>query len=124
MYTNVYQDGDSPMKDREAILQELADSGQEMQRYLDAYEAKNEAWWNGLTQEEREDAFYAVVKRIYEGEIKQRGSYRYVLYNVFGFDAGMYLKGMECGYMALHNSIMDDEQFAEANMWMLSGPES
>ena len=25
----------------------------------------------------------------------------------------------DCGYMALHNSIMNDEQFAEANKWML-----
>jgi hypothetical protein len=31
----------------------------------------------------------------------------------------MYIRGMDCGYMALHNSIMDDEQFAEANKWML-----
>ncbi len=65
------------------------------------------------------NAFHAVVSRIFDGDIKQRGSYRYVLYDVFKFSADMYVRGMDCGYMALHNSIMNDEQFAEANKWML-----
>ena len=77
----------------------------------DDYEAENDAWWNALTEQEREDAFYAVCKRLYQGELKERGSYRYVLYNVFGFDSGMYLLGMNCGFMALHNAIFDGEDY-------------
>lgn len=71
------------------------------------YEGKLELWWQGLSQEEREDAFYAVTKRMYQAEMKDRGSYRYALYDVFGFDEGMYSRGMDCGYMDLHNTIYD-----------------
>jgi hypothetical protein len=87
-----------------AIISEL---GQDMQKEQDSYEAENDAWWNGLTLQEREDAFYAVVKRIYKGEIIDKGTYRYILYDVFGFDGSMYMRGMDCGYMTLHNAIVN-----------------
>ncbi len=77
-----------------------------MEEERKSYEAENDAWWNALSQQEREDAFYAVVKRIYQGEIVEQGSYRYVLYDTFGFDASMYMRGMDCGYMTLHNAIV------------------
>lgn len=96
---------------REKALQELSDMSQEFQKAQDEYEAKNDAWWNALTEQEREDAFYAVCKRLHQGELKERGSYRYVLYDVFGFDGGMYVSGMNCGFMALHNAIGDGEDY-------------
>ena len=86
-------------------LDELAALGQEVQKFKKEYEAKNDAWWNGLTEKEREDAFYAVCKRIHKGDIIDQGTYRYVLYDVFGFGPGMYEAGMDCGYMDIHNSI-------------------
>ena len=75
------------------------------------YENKNDAWWNGLTEEEREDAFYAVIKRLYQGDVVEKGTYRWVLYDVFGFDPGMYGRGMDCGYLNLHNIIYDGLEF-------------
>ena len=71
-------------------------------------------FWDNLSYEDKCNAFHAVVSRIFDGEIKQRGSYRYVLYDVFGFYPDMYSRGMDCGFMALHNSIMDDEQFSKS----------
>lgn len=85
----------------------LADFGEAWEAAFIEYENKNDAWWNSLTEEEREDAFYAVVKRIYKGDVEQKGSYRWVLYDVFGFDPGMYGRGMDCGYLNLHNIIFD-----------------
>ena len=102
-------------KKREEALQKLAELGQEMEKAKQEYERKNDEWWNNLTYEERCDAFYAVIKRLYQGEIVEKGSYRYVLYDVFKFGPDMYGAGMDCGYMAIHNSIMDDEQFNEAH---------
>lgn len=64
-------------------------------------------WWNSLTEKEREYAFCAVVTRMYQSEVKDRGTYRYAIYNVFGFDPSMYIRGMDCGYMDLHNIICD-----------------
>ena len=96
-------------EEQDKALQALSEFGQKMEKARVAYEAKNDAWWAALTETEREDAFYAVCKRLFQGEIKQRGTYRYVLYDVFGFDAGMYVAGMECGFMALHNAIFDGD---------------
>ena len=98
-------------KKREEALDALAELSQEMEKSRKIYEHDNDTWWNGLTEEEREDAFYAVVKRIHKAELQDRGTYRYALYNVFGFDPGMYMKGMDCGYMAIHNAIGDGEDY-------------
>ncbi len=38
---------------KESILQELSDIGQEMEKTKVDYEAKNDAWWNYLTETER-----------------------------------------------------------------------
>lgn len=92
---------------RKAALDKLAELGQEMEQYRKEYEAKNDAWWNNLSETEREDAFYAVIKRMYQAEVEDRGTYRWALYDVFNFGANMYAAGMDCGYMALHNIIFD-----------------
>ena len=96
----------------ESLQESLAELSQELEKSRKIYEHDNDTWWNGLTEQEREDAFYAVVKRIHKAEIEDRGTYRYALYNVFGFDPGMYTKGMDCGYMNLHNSIFDSTELA------------
>jgi hypothetical protein len=98
--------------ERSKALQELSDIGQEMEKSRKVYEHDNDTWWNGLSEQEREDAFYAVCKRIHKAELQDKGSYRYALYNVFGFDPGMYMRGMDCGYMNLHNSIFDSNELA------------
>lgn len=92
---------------REAALTALTELGEEMERGRKLYEHDNDTWWNGLTEDEREDAFYAVIKRMYRAEVQDRGTYRWALYDVFGFDMGMYGRGMDCGYMALHNIIFN-----------------
>jgi hypothetical protein len=98
-------------KKREQALDALAELSQEMEKHREEYEAANDSWWNSLSEQERQDAFYAVVKRIHKAELQDRGTYRYALYNVFGFDGGMYMRGMDCGYMALHNAIGDGEDY-------------
>jgi hypothetical protein len=100
-------------KKREEALDALAELSQELEKSRKIYEHDNDTWWNGLTEEEREDAFYAVVKRIHKAELQDRGTYRWALYDVFGFDPGMYMRGMDCGYMALHNAIGDGEELVE-----------
>jgi len=97
--------------DKEKALQELSDMTQEFDNADKQRDAENDAWWESLTEKERQDAFYAVCKRIHEGEVVKGGSYRYVLYDVFGFDNSMYVDGMRCGYMALHNALGDGEDY-------------
>lgn len=75
----------------------------------DAREKECDEYWNNLPYEDQLKAFYSVVKRIYQGEIKDKGSYRWVLYDVFNFGPEAYSLGMDCGYMYLHNAIVDGE---------------
>ena len=93
--------------DKKELLEGLDELREEQQKAHLEYEAKNDEWWNGLTEEEREDAFYAVIKRMYQAEVVDRGTYRWALYDVFGFDMNMYGRGMDCGYLNLHNMIFD-----------------
>jgi hypothetical protein len=101
---------DDKLKEFFEISEELQKTFEE-QRLQDEISADN--FWNSLSYEEKCNAFHAVVSRIFDGDVKQRGTYRYVLYDVFGFGPDMYARGMNCGFMALHNSIMDDETFNE-----------
>jgi len=94
-------------------LDELSSLGEELESSKIQYEADNDAWWNSLTEQERQDAFYAVVKRIHKGELVDRGTFRYILYDVFGFGPEMYMPGVDCGFMALHNSIYTPEEMRE-----------
>lgn len=75
------------------------------------HDSSADKFWDSLTYDQKCDAFHAVVSRIVQGDMVERGSYRYVLYQIFGFEPDMYLRGMNCGYMDLHNSIMtrDDQ---------------
>jgi hypothetical protein len=92
------------------LLDDLAALAETFEEAKEAYETSTDAWWTSLSKEDQERAFYSVVKRIFKGEIVDKRSYRGVLYDVFGFDANMYVAGMDCGYMALHNSIVDVDE--------------
>jgi ABC-type Fe3+-citrate transport system substrate-binding protein len=95
------------------FLDKMAALGEEQELYRLKHDAEVNAWWKALSQEDRERAFYAVVSRIFQAEIVEKRSYRGVLYDVFGFDAGMYVTGMECGYMTIHNSLVDIDEHYE-----------
>jgi hypothetical protein len=111
-YTDVAAAFRKYARNKKELLEGLDELREAQQKAHEEYEAKNDAWWNGLTEEEREDAFYAVIKRMYKAEVVDRGSYRYALYDVFGFDPGMYGRGMDCGYMNMHNMIFDSFQLS------------
>ena len=94
----------------QSIIEYLSSPEMEKVRelYHDAmlkYEQNANEFWNNLEERDRELAFYHVLKQIHHGDVKRKGSYRTVLYDVFGFDEGMYGLGMDCGYMEIHNLI-------------------
>jgi hypothetical protein len=95
---------------KDDTMNKLFEEGQKISKMMEEvkneYEAKNEDWWKNLSYEDRCHAFYAVTKRIFQGEIIEEASYRKVLYDIFGFGPEMYLAGMDSGYMEIHNSIV------------------
>jgi hypothetical protein len=72
-------------------------------------QARSEKLWNDLSDEDRIDVFCAVVRRICKAELDDQGTYRYALYDVFGFGPESYIQAQNAGYMALHNSIFSDQ---------------
>lgn len=100
-------------EEKSQALAELSEFGELFEEIQRDYDKRTDEWWESLPEDQRQDAFYSVVKRLVKGELRDRGTYRYVLYDVFGFDAGSYIMGMNCGYMELHNSIVPQSELSE-----------
>lgn len=99
-------------KNDKSLSEIVAQFSEAQKEYDDQYDQEADAAWNALDEDQKLQMFYSVVKRIYDGEIKQKGSYRYVLYDVFGFSPAAYYVGMMCGYLELHNAIVSEEDMS------------
>lgn len=97
----------------EKALDGLAAKWEDWSEVWSEYHDKAEEFWNSLTEEQREQAFYWVTSKIHEAEIANSSSYRTVLYDYFGFDPGAYVVGMESGYMSIHNALHDGSAMME-----------
>ena len=73
-------------------------------------EDEQEQYWNSLSKEQQLNAFCAVVRRIYKGELEDNGTYRYILYNIFGFGPEAYVQAQIAGFLSLHNAIVVGEK--------------
>ena len=80
---------------------------------MDSIEEDQEKFWSSLSKEDQLKAFCCVVRRIYEGEVVTPRSYRGVLYDVFEFGPEAYAQAQCAGFLALHNSIMSDDEFEQ-----------
>lgn len=93
--------------DNNAKLNEISKTfNQSMKEAEDA----QEQYWNSLSKEDQIKCFCAVARRIHKGEIEDRGTYRWVLYDVFGFGPESYAQAQIAGYLAIHNSIMGPDE--------------
>jgi hypothetical protein len=95
---------DSPEWDNLSNLVQEADS---------AFEKASEDAWNKLNSDTKLLLFCAISRRIYEGELKNRGTYRHVLYDIFGFGPEAYAPAQVSGYLAIHNAIYDGKSMEE-----------
>ena len=92
------------------LKRSLNDISESYERAMKEIEKEQEAYWNSLSKDDQLKAFCAVVRRIVQGELRDKGSHRWVLYDVFGFGPESYTQGMDCGFMALHNAIIPDKE--------------
>ena len=72
---------------------------------MNEIEQQHEEYWNSLTKEQQLAAFCAVARRIHQGELIDQGSYRHVLYGVFGWGPEAYAPAQLAGYLEIHNAI-------------------
>ncbi len=97
----------------EDALAELSELSQQFQKAMDEIEQQEEEYWNSLDREQQLCCFNSVARRLLKGEIEERGSYRYVLYNVFKFGPEAYVRAQCAGFLALHNAIFDGKRIEE-----------
>lgn len=88
--------------------QALNKIGAEIDHALAEIEQERETFWNSLSKDDQLKAFCAVVSRIFTGEIKEKRSYRGILYDVFGFGPEAYVQAQMAGYLAIHNSLFEE----------------
>lgn len=93
---------------KKSLMDTLTELGELQEDIEKQTEREMDEWWNAMSKDDQMKAFYSVMKRLVDGELEQKGSYRYVLYDVFGFGPESYMLGMMCGFMSLHNSIERD----------------
>lgn len=94
-------------------LDDLEEMRKIFQEAKEKNEKESEDFWNSLSKEEQLKAFCAVSRRIYQGEITDKGSYRHVLYTVFKFGPEAYGQAQCAGYLSIHNAIYDGERLAD-----------
>jgi len=75
--------------------------------------ARREALWESLSEDQRIDMFCAVMERVHKGEIEQKGSYRYVLYDIFKFSPAAYTQAQMAGFLDIHNCIYTPNEIRE-----------
>lgn len=86
-----YDEADKPEKTFQDIEQEIAQD--------------QEALWNTMTKADQLRVFCCIMRRLVQAELVDRGTYRYVLYQVFGFGQESYMHAQLAGFLELHNSI-------------------
>jgi hypothetical protein len=95
--------------DNDQRLEALHEISKIFNEAMDQCEKEQESYWNSLSKEDQLKVFCAVVRRIHKGDIEDKGSYRYILYDIFGFGPESYGQAQMAGYLALHNCIFDAE---------------
>ena len=86
----------------------------ETEKAKELYESNCSDFFNKLSYDEQLMVFYYIVSHIYQGEIIDKGSYRHVLYSIFGFSEDSYALAIDAGYMDLHNSIYTHEELEKS----------
>lgn len=79
----------------------------------DEFEKESEDTWNALDKEDQLKVFCAISRRIFQAELRDKGTYRHALYNVFGFGTDAYAPAQISGYLSIHNAIYDGDRLSE-----------
>lgn len=83
------------------------------QDWENEFQSKVDTTWDLLDKDTQLLLFCAVVKKLVQGELVDKGSYRYILYDVFGFGPESYVSAQSSGYIELHNSIYERNELKE-----------
>lgn len=94
---------------KDNLLKILTEIGEIQQGVMEQYANDADNYWNSLTYEQKLMCFFAVTKKIHQGDCLENRSYRGVIYDIFEFDMDAYGLGMYSGYFEIHNRILSKE---------------
>jgi hypothetical protein len=77
------------------------------------YKKEVDSFWESLSYDDKLKAFSYVISKVYDADVVDRGSYRWCLYDKFGFQEDSYMIGMDAKYLELHNIIYDGCDYGE-----------
>lgn len=99
--------------ERNQVLDALAETRNEFLEAIEHEKSLSESFWNGLNSEEQLWAFCAVMRRLHQGELEDKRSYRGVLYTTFGWGPEAYAPAQCSGFLDIHNSIYTSDDLAK-----------
>lgn len=77
------------------------------------YKVKAKEYFKSLSEDNQLLMFFHVTNTIFENYYKDKGSYRGLLYDKFGFSTDSYSLGMDSGMFSLHNDLTIPEDREE-----------
>lgn len=100
-------------QEKKDFFDALEETSKMFKEAMDSIEKEQEEFWNSLSKEDQLKCFCAVVRRIYDGELKDQCSYRGMLYSKFGFGMESYVQAQVAGYLEIHNILFDAREKQE-----------
>ena len=98
---------------RNQALDALAETRNAFLEAAEHEKSLSESFWNGLSSEEQLWAFCAVMRRLHQGELEDKRSYRGVLYSVFNWGPEAYAPAQLSGFLDIHNSIYTSDDLVK-----------
>jgi hypothetical protein len=93
------------MNEIQTVLETLNEDIPLFREKMAQEEKQSEEFWNSLSKEQQVQAFCAVMRRLYKGEIEENRTYRGMLYDVFEFGPESYVVAQISGFLTIHNCI-------------------
>lgn len=70
------------------------------------FEKESKDFYESLSYENKVKAIFHVVNMIYKNEYELNGTYRKLIYDLFGLDPDSYGILMDCGLLLIHNDLI------------------
>ena len=102
-------EGNKKITDK-TLIETLDELRPAFQEAMAKEEKESEDFWQSLTKDQQLQAFCAVMRRLYKGEIEENRTYRGMLYDVFGFGPESYAAAQMSGFLTIHNCIWTSEE--------------
>lgn len=74
-------------------------------KVYEAFEQEEAEFWNTLTKHQQLLAFCKIMRIVHEAEFDDQGTYRWVLYDKFGFGKDAYMRAQFAGFLDIHNKL-------------------